>query len=126
MKIELMFDNIVVATNSKEEDVLVLLPDLPERLIPRTLFLGNKTQVTLLELRSWVIDRIPPRNRADIKMLLKSFGLKKYDPLQVAFKTGACVMGNRWWIKTEESQTYQSFTLRGKAGKPEITLSDLT
>lgn len=129
MDITLMYDSIVVATtttNVQGQEVLQLVPDVHSLVIPLDLFLYSKQEVSMQELSSWVVDRIPPRNRTSIKDMLKSFGLKKYDPLQVAIKTGASVMGDSWWLKTEETQTYQNFTMRGIAGLSEITLADLS
>lgn len=129
MDITLMYDSIIVATttsNSQGEKVLQLVPDVHNLVIPLDLFLHSKQEVSMQELGIWVVDRIPPRNRTSIKNILESFGLNRYDPLEVAIKTGASVMGDSWWLKTKESQTFQNFTMRGIAGLPEITLSDLT
>lgn len=123
---KIMCYNILVADSVEQgKDFLFTLEEgLPETIIPRVMFRGTKNTATLSDVKEWVKYRIPPKNRQDIKEMLKDFGLKKYDPVQFALKTGASVIGDGWWIKTSEEQTYQNHTLKGSMGHHEDVLAD--
>lgn len=125
---QIMYYNIHIAYSVEREGVLlyILQPDLPEQVIPRALFRQNRDIVTQQDLKEWVKYRIPPKNRQDIKEILKELNLKKYDPITYALATGASVIGDGWWIKTAPDQTYETHNFRGKLGYPEKTLEDFT
>lgn len=80
--------------------------------------------MTLCEFYLWLEDRVFPPNRIGAKKILKSLGLKKYNALEIAKRTRACLMGDVWWIAMSSGDDFKECTLRGAVGFPGFKLED--
>lgn len=119
--IALMFDNIKVA--SVVEDRVILEDNMPLFCTPRDLFMG-RDNISKYELALWLEDRVFPPDRVGAKRLLRKMGLSKYDPLEVALDTRACLVEDSWWIKVKETDTFEKTTIRGLMGHPLRDIND--
>lgn len=123
--LSLMFDNILVAdlTTTNGTARFKVKEGLPEFFVPLDLFMW-RSEITILDLAEWLEERVFPEDRMGVRKLLRSLGLKKYDPLEVALKTRACLVEDGFWIKVEEGDTFRDNTIRGKLGFKELDISN--
>lgn len=70
----------------------------------------------------WLEERVIPPNRMGLKRILKMFGMKKYDVMELAKKTNASLMTDPYWIAYKESDCFSKNSLRGLFGNDENPL----
>jgi len=113
--IRLMCDNHKLAYLDDDTDILYLENDVPEWLVPRDLFIGERTSVTFEDLQEWIKDRVFPRDRCGCEDLLRELGLDFYDEWQIAKRTRASLMTDFYWLSFDDSDYYEKFSARGRA-----------
>ena len=98
----LMNGDMVVARTVKKDGVVVGLrrePKLTYLDTPILLFGFDAKEVTMKQFYAWVETRCCPHERMDIDEVLASFGMKKYDALEIVKRTGGVLPGvDDFWI----------------------------
>lgn len=119
---QVMWDEIVIANINEDNDSVELVEGIPVKLVPS--FFKDNTKVSIGDLKEWLVFRVPPKTRGNIKVLLKEMGLKKYNVYEVAKKTRASLVGDRWWLKVETTDTFETSTLLGQSGEKTKTIEE--
>ena len=98
----LMNGDMAVARTVKKDGVVVVLrrePKLTYLDTPILLFGFDAKEVTMKQFYAWVETRCCPHERMDIDEVLASFGMKKYDALEIVKRTGGVLPGvDDFWI----------------------------
>lgn len=94
--------------NSTGFPMMVAEPDATITDLPMTLFgFGHcaKREVTYEVFLKWAMKRCPPEERMDIKEVLKTLGLKKYDRYDIIKRTNAELTGvDNFWVDFGEGR----------------------
>lgn len=80
-----------VRNKEKTEAWVQLLPNVPEELVPWSIFGVASMRVTKVPLvsvyRGWLLKRVFPKERIGAMDELKDLGLKEYNPMEIIKKT---------------------------------------
>ena len=64
----------------------------------------RKKSYVIEGIPTFIYERVPPKNREDIREILKSLDLKYYDPLEIALKNESMYVGDSLLIKSYEKE----------------------
>ncbi len=71
-------------------------------IIPNKLFWDDR------EFREFLSDRIISKNRRDIQFILKRLGMAEYDEIEIAKRTRAFNLNDRFWIAYHPDESYET------------------
>jgi hypothetical protein len=123
MEMKIMYDDIEVAY--QRGNTFYLNKNISRKFIPIGLFVQSDME-TEKNVKAYFCNRIFPKERTDCKEMLKSLGLKIYNPWQVVLKTNGTLYTDSWWLKVHSSDSYYHNMGRGLLGLQPISKTETT
>ena len=113
LKIEIFFRNdpqlevILIDVTQVESK---LLTDNPVLWIPKNIYPNN---ITRASFEQFLESRVPDKTRSDIDDILKTYGLRFFNPLQMCMKSHGRNMTDFLWMRfNDEKVTFDDIKLR--------------
>lgn len=103
---------------------LVLNKGVSEHWLPYIFEIGIACDMDKV-LKTWIIERVFPKNRFGAKEMMKELGIKKYDVNKIAELTRCSLMTDPYWLVYDESDTYTKNSVRGQAGSEKFPYNSL-
>lgn len=123
MAFEVMYDDIEVAYLSDDRKEYILRENIPRKYIPPGLFENLKSEHSEIVIE-YFCSRVFPRERTDCKQVLKTLGLRRYDPWLIVKANNATLPTDSWWMKINPTDNYYDNTVRGLIGFPPASEED--
>lgn len=125
--IALMYDGLELGTFYKDDGGILRLrlnKGVKKSWLPYIFEIGIDCNMEKI-IKSWIKERVFPKNRIGAKEMLKELGLKSYNIDKIAELTRCSILTDPYWMVYDENDKYSTHSVRGQIGMDKYPYNSL-